>query len=147
MTRHEVIVAEIVARLIASGAVAAGRVLRDRGVAIAATDLPAIDVRIERSDTQEFGSKALRHDLLVRVDVVARATGGAAPSTVADGVVAVAHRAITSDETLGGRARSVRLERQDWRYEGSGDETIVVVEQQYRAAHVTRAGDLAAHAV
>lgn len=143
MTRHEAIVQAVVARLVASGAVAAGAVYRDRGDSLNATELPAIDVRYEPNDPSELGSSATRHALGVSVEIRARETAGVAPSTVADGVSEVAHRALLADPTLGGICRRLVLTRQTWRYQTSGDGTVVVLDQTYTAVHATRAHDLA----
>jgi hypothetical protein len=147
VTRHEAVLQAIVTRLVSSGAVAAGRVHRDRGDAIPADQLPAIDVRLDRSAASEYGSQALRHELSVRVDIHAREAAGQAPSTVADAALELAHRALCADPTLGGVCRRMVLDRQDWRYQGSGDGTLVVVESTYTATHTTRSRDLAAAAV
>jgi hypothetical protein len=143
VTRHEAIVQAVVARLAASGAVAAGSVYRDRGDSIDAAALPAIDVRYEAGDPSELAASATRHSLSVSVEIRAREATGSAPSTVADSVAEIAHRALLADPTLGGNCRRLVLTRQTWRYQTSGDGTVVVLDQTYTAVHATRANDLA----
>lgn len=143
-TRGESIMAAIEARLRASGAVSSSSVYRDRGDTLnAGVDLPAIDLQYDRSDPNEFGAANTRHELVVRIDIRARESASVAPSTAADLVSEVGHRALMSDPTLGGLCRRLTLQRQQWRYQTSGDGTVVVLEQQYAAVHATRASDLA----
>lgn len=144
-SRHEVIVEAMREAILASGCVE-GRVFRDRGNSLSQGALPAIDLRLQRSAGDDYGSSMTRHELEVRVDVYAREELGVAASTIADLTMERAHRALLSDRTLGGVCRRLVLTRQDWRYAESGDGLQLQLEQVYTAIHATQARDLAIQA-
>lgn len=145
-TRHGRIVDSIV-RLLRDAQIVEDRVYRDRGITLDASLLPAIDVQLDRSEPIDMGVAATRHDLRIKVSVIAREFGGRSPSELADDVLEDAHRALMADRTLGGLCRRLVLERQDWRYQQSGDGVLVALESVYVAVHATKADDLAVAAV
>jgi hypothetical protein len=122
------------------------RVYEDRGFAIAAADLPAIDVRIERDEVEvlDFAENQLGHILTVEIGVLARDEVGRSAMAVMDPIIAQSHAAIMQSETLRALVRSVSpgstfVQRQD-----GGDGVVARRTMTFVIDHVTSVDDLEA---
>lgn len=120
------------------------RVYEDRGFSVAATDLPAIDVRIERDevDVLDFAENQLGHTLTVEVGVLARDEVGRSAMSAMDPIIAGAHAAIMQSAALRALVRAVSpgstfVQRQD-----GGDGVVARRTMTFVIDHVTAVDDL-----
>ena len=122
------------------------RVSEDRGFAIAAVDLPAIDITTgaDRLQVLDAGDYQLGHELVVEIGVLAREEIGVSPSKRADPIVAAAHRAVMQSTELDGLVRAITPEGVRSDRQPSGDGVVLRRTLTYIVDHVTAVDDLEA---
>lgn len=141
MTRDLDILRTIGQLLVASG-VAGGRIFESRGDGIGEDALPAIDLWLDTAQTEDPGRPVAFHELMIRLDVIARERDRSSALNSADLTLEMAHQALMADRTIGGRAANIRIDRRHWIYD-SADGGYVRVECYYAVKYHTAMGSLA----
>lgn len=140
MTRDLQILQAIRTTLVTAN-VAGGRVFEARGDGIGQDALPAVDLWLDTAQTEDAGKPAAFHELIVRMDVLAREQSAASSVGAADSVLELAHQTLMADRTLGGIAANIRIDRRHWIYD-SADGGFVRVECFYAVKYDTAMGSL-----
>lgn len=147
-SRDLAIVAAIVARLKASGAVASASVYEARAIALTGDDvgLPAIDVTPESSESAALDMLGVTTlwTHRISVTVLVAESDSTQAHRAADAISAIAHAALMTDPTLGGIVETTTLASRSWRPESSG-RIYCALEHLYQIEHIARDGDLTIH--
>lgn len=141
MTRDLDILRAIRQVLVAAN-IASGRIFEARGDGIGEDALPAIDLWLDTAQTEDAGRPVAFHELMVRMDVLAKEATLSSALGAADGALELAHQTLMADRTLGGRAANIRIDRRHWIYD-SASGGFVRVECFYAVKYHTAMGSLA----
>lgn len=122
------------------------RVYEDRGMTIAAADLPAIDVMAldDELDVLDIGDLQMLHRASVDVAVLAREHAGESPSAQADPILAAVHRAVMRSTTLAALVRAIVPGPVRSQRSATGDGTLLRKSITYTVDFVTEVDDLEA---
>jgi hypothetical protein len=122
------------------------RVYEDRGMTIAATDLPAIDVMAldDELDVLDIGDLQMMHRASVDVAVLAREQAGESPSAQADPILADVHRAVMRSTALAALVRAIVPGPVRSQRSSTGDGTLLRKSITYTVDFVTAVDDLEA---
>jgi hypothetical protein len=146
-TRDRLIVEAVLAALReAQIAAVEDRVYEDRGFAVAAQDMPAIDVMVDdiSDELRDFHDEQLAHRMRVQVAVMARERLGESPSSIAAPIAAAAHRAVFGSAELAAVAAAVEPAGTTMQRQATGDGVVLRRSQTYLIDFATLFDDLEA---
>lgn len=122
------------------------RIYEDRGMTIAAADLPAIDLMVldDELDVLDLGDLQMSHRVSVDVAVLAREYAGASPSAQVDPILADVHRVVMRSAALAALVRTVVPGPVRSQRSPTGDGTLLRKSITYTVDFVTAVDDLEA---
>lgn len=142
MTR-DLAILQAIRQLLVTANVAGGRIFEARGDGIGEDATPLIDLWLDTAQTEDAGRPVAFHELMVRMDVIAKESTLSSALGSADGALEAAHATLMADRTLGGRAANIRIDRRHWIYD-SASGGFVRIECYYAVRFHTQMGSLSA---
>jgi hypothetical protein len=133
---------QVVAGLLAPVAQAQGaRFFRSPSTSINRDQSPALLLFPESDVLVRVANDRVERQLIVRLVVLARESGGEAPETTADRLLVAAHAALFADPNLGGLCLGIRELDCEWDVEDA-DATAAAIPARYQITYRTMAADL-----
>lgn len=126
----------VVALLLATPAMAAGRVLPNRRVPLPAETTAQVLVYLEDSVASHDVIGLTQWGTRIRIECVARSTAGATGEATADELATEAHARIMAQPDLGGIAIDTEAQAMAWS-EAESDPTLSVVQQIFTVMHAS----------